>query len=57
MFSDLLIKHRDWVLDPIRYPSLDRLIELLDAEIVGLAQMRSGELLARRTQRIKVKDI
>ena len=29
MFRDLWIKHRAWVLEPIRYPSVDRLIEVL----------------------------
>ena len=35
MFRDLWIRHREWVLDPIRYPSVDRLIEVLDTEIVS----------------------
>jgi hypothetical protein len=38
MFRDLWIKHR-WVLDPIRYPSVDRLIEVLDTEIIAPAQV------------------
>jgi hypothetical protein len=29
MITDLWIKHREWGLDPIRYPSVDRLIEVL----------------------------
>ena len=50
MFRDLWIKHREWVLDPIRYPSVDRLIEVLDAEIVKPAQVRFAELLARKAE-------
>jgi uncharacterized protein YjbI with pentapeptide repeats len=34
MFKDLWVKHRAWVLDPIRYPSVDRLVQVLDVEII-----------------------
>ena len=57
MFRDLWIKHRAWVLDPIRYPSVDRLIEVMDAEIVRPAQVRFAELLARKAEKMKVKNI
>ena len=57
MFRDLWIKHREWVLDPIRYPSVDRLIEVLDAEIVKPAQVRFVELLARKAEHLRIKDI
>jgi hypothetical protein len=57
MFRDLWIKHREWVLDPILYPSVDRLIEVLDAQIVKPAQARFAELLARKAERLRIKDI
>jgi hypothetical protein len=57
MFADLWIKHRDWVLDPIRYPSVDRLVEVFDEEIVRPAQARFADLLARKAERLRVKDI
>ena len=57
MFRDLWIKHREWVLDPIRYSSVDRLIEVLDAEIVKPAQVRFAELLARKAEDLRIKDI
>ena len=57
MFRDLWIKHREWVLDPIRYPSVDRLIEVLDTEIVKPAQVRFAELLARKAEDLRIKDI
>jgi uncharacterized protein YjbI with pentapeptide repeats len=57
MFSNLWIKHREWVLDPIRYPSVDRLIEVLDTEIVRPAQARFADLLARKAEKLRVKDI
>ena len=44
-FKDLWIKHRQWVLNPIRYPSVDRLIEVLDTKIIKPAQVRFAELL------------
>ena len=57
MFRDLWIKHREWVFDPIRYPSVDRLIEVLDTEIVRPAQARFADLLARKAEQQGVKDI
>ena len=57
MFKDLWLKHRAWVLDPIRYPSLDRLVELLDSEIVQPAEIRFTELLELRANRMTVRDI
>ena len=57
MFTDLWIKHREWVLDPIRYPSLDRLVEALDAEIVRPAKEMFAKLLARKAEELRVRDI
>ena len=57
MFKDLWIKHREWVLDPISYPSIDRLVELLDAEIIEPAQVRFAELLARKAENLRVREI
>ena len=57
MFRDLWIKHREWVLDPIRYPSVDRLIEVLDAEIIDPAQERFAKLLARKREQVRIKDV
>jgi uncharacterized protein YjbI with pentapeptide repeats len=57
MFRDLWIKHREWVLDPIRYPSVDRLIEVLDTKIVGPAKARFADLLARKAEKLRIEDI
>jgi hypothetical protein len=57
MFRDLWIKHRQWVLDPIRYQSVDRLIEVLDAEIIKPAQLRFADLLARKAEELRIKDV
>ena len=57
MLRDLWIKHRAWVLDPIRYPSLDRLVEVLDAEIIKPAKVRFAELMKRKAEELRIKDI
>jgi uncharacterized protein YjbI with pentapeptide repeats len=57
MFADLWIKYRDWVFEPIYYSSLDRLIEALDTEIIKPAEVRFGELIARKAEEMKGKHI
>jgi hypothetical protein len=57
MFRDLWIKHREWVLEPIRYPSVDRLIEVLNDEIIYPAQERFAKLIARKAEDIRIRDI
>ena len=57
MFTDLWIKHRDWVRRPLRYSSVDRLINKLDAEIVRPAEKMFVRLLARKAKKLRVKDI
>jgi hypothetical protein len=57
MFRDLWIKHRQWVLDPIRYPSVDRLIEVLDTKIIKPAQARFVDLLALKAEELRIEDV
>jgi hypothetical protein len=57
MFKDLWIKHREWVLRPIRYPSVDRLMEVLDSKIVAPAKARFADLLTRKAEKLEVEDI
>jgi hypothetical protein len=57
MLRDLQIGHPDRVLDVIRYPSVDRLIEVFDTQIITPAQVRFADLLARKAQELRVKDI
>jgi hypothetical protein len=54
MFRNLWIKHREWVFEPIPYPSLDRLVEILDAEIVHPAQAMFANLLAKKAEELRV---
>jgi uncharacterized protein YjbI with pentapeptide repeats len=57
MLRDLQIAHRDRVFDVIRYPSVDRLIEVLDTEIINPAQVRFAELLALKAEGARYRDI
>src|SRR6476619_3291033 len=57
MFVDLQNKY-DWVLQPVvGYPSVDRLIEVLEDEVVRPAEAKFNELLARRTNELRVKNV
>src|SRR5262245_54647402 len=57
MFVDLQNKY-DWVLQPVvRYPSVDRLIEVLEAKVVRPAEAKFNELLARRSNQLRVENV
>jgi uncharacterized protein YjbI with pentapeptide repeats len=53
MFVDLQNKY-DWVLPGITYPSVDRLIEVLEDKIVTPAQAKFKELSMRREQKLRM---
>jgi uncharacterized protein YjbI with pentapeptide repeats len=57
MLKDLWIKHRDWVLKPIEYSSLDALVGALDKEIIKPAEVRFAKLLAKKAERMNVKRV
>jgi hypothetical protein len=57
MFVDVQNKY-DWVPKPvIGYSSVDRLIEVLQGKIVRPAEAKFNELLARRTEQLRVENI
>jgi hypothetical protein len=57
MFVDLQNKY-DWVLKPVvGYPSVDRLIEVLEDKVVRPAEAKFNELLARRTKLLRVENV
>jgi uncharacterized protein YjbI with pentapeptide repeats len=57
MFVDLQNKY-DWVLQPvIGYPSVDRLLEVLEDKVVRPAEAKFNELLARRTKQLRVENV
>jgi hypothetical protein len=41
----------------LRSIACDRLIEVLEDEVVGPAEAKFNELLARRTNQLRVKDV
>jgi uncharacterized protein YjbI with pentapeptide repeats len=57
MLRDLQIAHPDRVLDVICYPSVDRLIEVFDTEVITPAQARVADLWGRQRQGVRFKDI
>jgi len=57
MFVDLQNKY-DWVLKPVvGYPSIDRLIEVLEDKVVRPAEAKFNELLTRRTKQLRVENV
>ena len=50
MLLDLLTSYPDRVFQPIEYPSVDRLIERMDAEIIEPAETRFNQLVMRRAE-------
>jgi uncharacterized protein YjbI with pentapeptide repeats len=57
MLRDLLTSYPDRVFQPIEYPSVERLVETMDEEIIGPAEARFGELLTRRAETFKVRRV
>jgi hypothetical protein len=57
MFVDLQNKY-DWVFKPIiGYSSVDQLVEVLEDKIVRRAETKFNQLLARRTEQLRVENI
>jgi hypothetical protein len=56
MFGDLQNKY-DWVLDVVVYPSVDRLIAMLEDEIVRPAEAKFSQLLERRANQLRIKNV
>jgi hypothetical protein len=56
MLEDLQRKH-DWVFPTLRYSSFDRLIETMDAEIVGPAEAKFRQLLVRPAEPIEDRRV
>ena len=57
MLRGLLTSYSDRVFQPIEYPSVDRLIETMDAEIIGPAETRFDELVMPRAETLKVRHV
>jgi uncharacterized protein YjbI with pentapeptide repeats len=57
MLRDLQHNHPDRVSPVIRYSSVDRLIEVLDAEIIAPANEVYNRLLARKAEQLRIVDV
>jgi hypothetical protein len=57
MLTDLWIKHRDWVFEPIHYSSPDALVGALDRDIIGPAEDRCDELVVRKAEKMTGKHV
>lgn len=57
MFKDLKIAHPDRVSQVIRYSSVDRLIDALDAKIIAPAQERFADLVTRKAEQGGYTDV
>jgi uncharacterized protein YjbI with pentapeptide repeats len=57
MLTDLWIKHRDWVFDPIHYSSVDALVASFDKEIIAPAEARFDELVMRKAETMKGRHV
>jgi hypothetical protein len=57
MLRDLLISFPDRVFEPIEYPSVDRLVETMDAEIIRPAEARFDKLVVRRAETLRVRRV
>ena len=57
MFADLQNEY-DWVLKlETAYPSVDRLIEVLEDKIVEPAKAKFNQLLARRSEQLRIEKV
>lgn len=57
MLTDLWIKHRDWVFEPIHFSSVDALVGILDKEIIEPAEARFDQLIVRKAETMKGKHV
>jgi uncharacterized protein YjbI with pentapeptide repeats len=56
MFQDLWQKHGEWVLNPLRYESLDQLRSVFDTAVINRANERYAILVEKKAKRILIED-
>src|SRR5262249_40375119 len=56
MFKDLWVKYR-WAIEPLEYPSIDRLISVIEPAIIKPALEKHAELLSARSQTITTRRV
>lgn len=57
MFQDLWVKYKEWVLPPLEYPSITRLIGVIEPAIIEPALKKHAELLAARARTIQTRRV
>lgn len=57
MFKDLQDNYPDRMSPVIRYSSVDRLIKVLEVEIIRPANERYNQLLARKAEQLRINDV
>ena len=56
MFQDLWQKHREWVLDPLSYDSINTLVRVFDNAIIQPANERYAILRARKAETLQIRQ-
>ncbi len=57
MFRDLWQKHRDWVLDPLTYRSIEQLTDSFDEAVIRPANERLLVLRKRKAEELVMRDV
>ena len=57
MFKDLKHKYADWVLDPLKYDSLENLLLVFEPAILAPALEKHAELTARKARELVTRDV
>jgi hypothetical protein len=57
MLTDLWIKHREWVFDPVYYSSVDALVASIDKEIIAPAEARFDKLVMRKAETMRGRHV
>ena len=52
MFQDLWKKHKDWVLEPLYYDSVEQLIRVFDVAVIQAANQRRTLLQATKAEEL-----
>ena len=55
MFQDLWQKHRDWVLEPLVYESVEQLVKVFDKAIIRPTNTRLVVLRRRKAEQLRVR--
>lgn len=57
MFKDLKHKYADWVLDPLKYDSIENLLLVFEPAILAPALEKHAELTARKARELVTRDV